>query len=50
MNKKFNPNEFLTKEQGPIWTVKVQVYSYLLEDSKIKELHNKRWKIKEILN
>jgi len=50
MNKKIKQNEFLTTEQGPIWTVKVQVYSYLLEGSHVKELHNKRWKIKEILN
>ena len=50
MNKKDNQNESLTKEQGPIWTVKVGVYSYLLEGSRIRKIQNKRWEIKEVLN
>jgi hypothetical protein len=50
MNRKVNQNEFLTKETGPIWSVKVGVYSYLIEDSKIRKLQVKRWKIKEVLN
>jgi hypothetical protein len=50
MNKKVNQNEFLTKESGPIWTVRVAVYSYLLEGSQIRKVQIKRWKIKEILN
>jgi hypothetical protein len=50
MNKKINQDESVTKEQGPIWTVKVGVYSYLLEGSRIKKIQNKRWKIKEVLN
>ncbi|GAB1450587.1 hypothetical protein MASR2M47_06430 [Draconibacterium sp.] len=50
MSGKVNQDEFLTKERGPIWSVRVGVYSHLLEGSKIKELQIKRWKIKEILN
>lgn len=50
MNKKVNQNEFLTKERGPIWSVKVGVYSYLLEGATISKIQIKRWKIKEILN
>jgi len=50
MSRKVNQDEFLTKERGPIWSVRVGVYSYLLEGSQIKELQIRRWKIKEILN
>lgn len=50
MNKKVNQDESLTKERGPIWTVKVGVYTYLAEGSHIRKLQNKRWKIKEVLN
>jgi len=50
MSRKVNQNEFLTKESGPIWTVRVGVYSYLLEGSQIRKIQIKRWKIKEILN
>jgi hypothetical protein len=50
MNKKVNQNDFLTKERGPIWNVKVGVYSYLLEGATISKIQIKRWKIKEILN
>ena len=50
MNKKGNENEFVTKERGPIWSVRVGVYSNLLEGSLIRKTQIKRWKIKEILN
>lgn len=50
MNKKINQNESVTKEEGPIWTVKVGVYSHLLEGSHVRKIQNKRWKIKEVLN
>lgn len=50
MNRKVNHNEFITREKGPIWSVKVGVYSYLLEGSLIRKVQIKRWKIKEILN
>jgi hypothetical protein len=50
MSRKVNQNEFITKERGPIWSVRVGVYSYLLEGSLIRKLEIKRWKIKEILN
>ncbi len=50
MNKKVNHNEFSTTERGPIWSVKVGVYSCLLEGILIRKVQMKRWKIKEILN
>ena len=50
MSRKVNQNEFITTENGPIWSVRVGVYSYLLEGSLIRKLEKKRWKIKEILN
>ncbi|HSO89484.1 MAG TPA: hypothetical protein VLQ91_23225 [Draconibacterium sp.] len=50
MNRKSNDNGFVTKEKGPIWNVKVGVYTYLLEGSHVKKIQSRRWKIKEILN
>jgi hypothetical protein len=50
MNGKVNQDEFLTKERGPIWSVRVGVYTHLLEGWQIKDLKIRRWKIKEILN
>lgn len=50
MNRKVNHNESVTRERGPIWNVKVGVYSYLLDGSLIRKVQKKRWKIKEILN
>jgi len=50
MSRKVNQNNFLTTERGPIWSVKVGVYSYLLEGSQIRKVQIKRWEIKEILN
>ncbi len=50
MSRKVNLDEFLTKERGPIWSVKVGMYSHLLEGSQVKKLQIRRWKIKEILN
>ena len=50
MSKKVNQDEFLTKERGPIWSVRVGMYSHLLEGSQIKEVKIRRRKIKEILN
>jgi len=50
MNRKVNQNELITKESGPTWSVKVGVYSYLLEGTQIRKVQIKRWKIKEILN
>jgi hypothetical protein len=50
MSRKVNQNEFITKEKGPIWSVRVGVYSYLLEGNLIRKLEKKRWKIKEVLN
>jgi len=50
MNRKVNQNDFLTKKRGPIWNVRVGVYTYLIEGNQIRKLQVKRWKIKEILN
>ncbi|KAF0236929.1 MAG: hypothetical protein FD181_2345 [Prolixibacteraceae bacterium] len=50
MNKKINQNDYLTKEMGPIWSVKVGVYSCLPEGAIISKIRVKCWKIKEILN
>jgi hypothetical protein len=50
MNRKFDENEFIIRERGPIWSVKVGVYTYLLEGSQVLKVEVKRWKIKEILN
>lgn len=50
MSKKVNQNQFITKEGGPIWSVRVGVYSYLAEGRQIRKIQQKRWKIKEILN
>jgi len=50
MNRKFEENEFIIRERGPIWSVKVGVYSHLLEGSRVRKVETRRWKIKEILN
>jgi hypothetical protein len=50
MNRKIDDNEFIIRKRGPIWSVKVGVYSYLIEGSQIRKIQIKRWKIKEILN
>ena len=50
MNKKVNQNELIKMLDGPIWSVRVGVYSYLLEGTRIKKIQSKRWKVKEILN
>ena len=50
MNRKENEHDFAVGEKGPVWSVKVGVYSYLLEGSRVKNVKAKRWKIKEILN
>jgi hypothetical protein len=50
MSSKVNQDEFLTKKRGPIWSVRVGVYTHLLEGLQIKDLQIRRWKIKEILN
>jgi len=50
MSRKVNQNDFITRERGPIWNVKVGVYSYLLEGFQVRKVQVKRWKIKEILN
>lgn len=50
MSKKKNENNYAIKETGPIWNVKVGVYSYLVDGSRIRNIQAKRWKVKEILN
>lgn len=50
MKNKENGNDFVVKERGPIWSVKVGVYSYLADGSRIRNIQAKRWKVKEILN
>ena len=50
MNKKENGNNLEVKDRGPIWSVKVGVYSYLADGSRIRNIQAKRWKVKEILN
>jgi hypothetical protein len=50
MSRKVDDNDFIIREKGPIWSVKVGVYSYLLEGSFVRKVQIKRWKIKEVLN
>lgn len=50
MNKKENEQEFVIREKGPVWNVKVGVYSYLADGFRIRNIQEKRWKVKEILN
>ncbi len=50
MSKKVNQNELIKMKNGPIWSVRVVVYSHLLEGSRISKVQKKRWKVKEILN
>lgn len=50
MKNKEDRNDFIVKERGAIWSVKVGVYSYLADGSRIRNIQAKRWKVKEILN
>lgn len=50
MNKKENGQDFAIRERGPVWSVKVGVYSYLADGYRIRNIQEKRWKVKEILN
>ncbi len=50
MNKKENEQDFVIRERGPVWNVKVGVYSYLADGFRIRNIQEKRWKVKVILN
>jgi Tfp pilus assembly protein PilP len=50
MNKKENEQEFVIREKGPVWNVKVGIYSYFADGFRIRNIQEKRWKVKEILN
>lgn len=50
MNRKENDQDFAIREKGPVWSVKVGVYSYLVDGFRIRNIQAKRWKVKEILN
>lgn len=50
MNQDVNSKENLVKPTGPVWKIKVAVYSPVKLDKKGSIKGIKRWKIKEILN
>ncbi len=50
MNRTESERDFVIREKGPVWSVKVGVYSYLTDGFRIKNIQAKRWKVKEILN
>lgn len=50
MNQNVNRGGSATKKKGPVWKVKVQIYSVIPEGLTDKKVQLKFWKIKEILN
>ena len=50
MNQKVNNREHLVKQIGPVWKVKVAVYSHREREKNGVVVGTRRWKIKEILN
>jgi hypothetical protein len=50
MSKRENEQDFVISKKGPVWTAKVGVYSYLADGFRIRNIQEKRWKVKEILN
>ena len=50
MNQNVNNREHLVKQIGPVWKVRVAVYSPVKKESRGLKMETKRWKIKEILN
>ena len=50
MNQNVNDREHLIKQIGPVWKVRVGVYSSIKKEKSGVGMGIKRWKIKEILN
>ncbi len=50
MNQNVNSRDNLIKPIGPIWKIKVAVYSPAKKEKSKAKVGIKRWKIKEILN
>ena len=50
MKQKINNEENLIKQSGPVWKIKVAVYSSVRKEKNGFKAGVKRWKIKEILN
>ena len=50
MKQNVNEGESITKKRGPVWKVKVGVFSPVFIGSRIRKIESKFWKFKEILN